>query len=46
MLISSVFEKKDILQVLSTKLMGAGAAAINEEEMINALNNAKVETNI
>ena len=45
-LISSVFEKKDILQVLSTKLMGAGAAAINEEEMINALNNAKVETNI
>jgi hypothetical protein len=42
-LISSVFEKRGILQVLSTKLVGEGAKAVNEEEMVNILGNAKVD---
>lgn len=42
-LISSVFEKSGILQVLSTKLMGEGSKAVSQEEMVNALMNAKVE---
>jgi hypothetical protein len=42
-LISSVFEKRGILQVLSTEILGEGAAAVNEMEMVNILDNAKVD---
>jgi hypothetical protein len=41
-IISSVFQKSDILKVLSTKLLGAGSPAVNEEEMVDALYNAKL----
>jgi hypothetical protein len=41
-IISSVFEKRDILQALSTKILGARSPAVTEEEMVDALNNAKV----
>ena len=42
-IISSAFQKRDMLQVLSTELMGAGAPAVNEKEMVDALCNAKVD---
>jgi hypothetical protein len=42
-LISSVFDKRGILQVLSTDILGKRVAAVNEEEMLNILYNAKVD---
>jgi hypothetical protein len=41
-MISSVFEKRDILQVPTTKPVGKGSLAITEEEIVDVLNNAKV----
>lgn len=41
--ISSVFDKSGILQVLSTEILGAAPATINEKEMVHALRDAKVE---
>jgi hypothetical protein len=35
-IIGSVFQKSDILQVLSTKLMGEGSPAVNEEDLHGA----------
>ena len=42
-IISSVFQKNDILQALSTKLLGKGSPAITEEEMVDVLYNVKVD---
>jgi hypothetical protein len=42
-IIGSVFQKSDILKVLSTKLLGAGSPAVNEEEMVDVLYDAKVD---
>jgi hypothetical protein len=36
-------QKSDILQALSTKLLGIGSPAVTEEEMVDALYNAKVD---
>jgi GTPase SAR1 family protein len=41
-LVSSVFEKSAILQVLTSKIMGKGAPAATEEELQSALKGAKV----
>jgi hypothetical protein len=42
-IISSVFKKSDILQALSTEILGEGYPTINEKKMVDVLNNAKVE---
>ena len=42
-IISSVFQKSDILQVLSTELMGEGSSAVNEKKMVDVLYNATVD---
>jgi GTPase SAR1 family protein len=42
-IISSLSEKSDILQALSTKILGKGSPTVTEEEMVDALYNAKVD---
>jgi hypothetical protein len=42
-IISSVFQKSGILQVLSTELLGEGSPAITEKKMVDALCDAKVD---
>jgi hypothetical protein len=42
-LIGSVFDKRGILQVLSTDILGKRVAAVNEGDMVNILDNAKVD---
>ena len=42
-IISSVFQKSDILQALSTKILGVGSPAVTEKKMLDALRNAKVD---
>ena len=42
-IISSGFQKSDILQVLSTELMGKECSAVNEMKMVDVLYNAKVD---
>jgi hypothetical protein len=42
-LVSSVFQKSAILQVMTSEIMGKGALAATEEELVAALDEAKVE---
>ena len=42
-IISSVFKKSDILQVLSTKLKGEAAPVITEEQMLDVLYKSKID---
>ncbi len=42
-IISSVFEKSDILQELSTELLGEGSPAVTEKKMVDVLYKAKVD---
>jgi hypothetical protein len=42
-LVSSVFQKSAILQVMTSEIMGTGARAATEKELVAALDEAKVE---
>jgi hypothetical protein len=42
-LVSSVFQKSAILQVMTSEIMGTGAPAATEEQLVAALDEAKVE---
>ena len=42
-IISTVFKKTDILQMLSTEVMGEGASVINEKELLDVLYKSKID---